>query len=170
MYPSPSPESGGVYSCGHGALSPSPHHPHHNCLFILLPTLTLPRILPPPLAPILPSPHPIALRLVAEGCYTLTSEADCLASADGRSEPLSGITLYKSPCHWCCGASCTDDNNKCEPYSWLLKEDSYAGKSRNGVGYDSCPSASACACTSILFLCIYICMCRYHVHVCASTK
>ena len=73
------------------------------------------------------------LSLENKGCPGITSEAACVAAADNRKN------YYKSPCHWCCGATCTTNQNMCEPKNWLLEQKAYKGQSRNGAGYDTCP-------------------------------
>ena len=82
----------------------------------------------------------VALNLDNEGCNKLKTEAACVASADGRP-PKDSFKMFRSPCHWCCNATCTNNTARCEPQDWLAKQQSYKGKSRNGVGYDSCPAA-----------------------------
>jgi len=81
--------------------------------------------------------------------YLLKTEAECIASKDGRvssSGSYGGTTLYSysySPCRWCCGQACTLSNsNKCEPAQWLGTQSTYIGHSRDGIGYDNCNGAS----------------------------
>jgi len=69
------------------------------------------------------------------GCHMLHTEADCIAATDGRLNR----TFTGSPCHWCCGASCTSPHtSKCEPREWLLRQPSFSGRSKNGLGHDTC--------------------------------
>ena len=74
--------------------------------------------------------------MVAEGCNTMTTEAECTTSAEGRL----GAAYSASPCAWCCGHPCTSSHhaNLCEPRDWLLAQPNYIGHSKDGDGYNTC--------------------------------
>ena len=115
------------------------------------------------LLPILVSSGPLSFD--NNGCHTLTAEADCLASADGRAD------FKQSPCHWCCGKACVAGGHKCAPYIWLLQQSSYNKESRNGVGYNSCPIPGMFVRMPVrLYACwMYMCMCNvclYFIYLC----
>ena len=79
-------------------------------------------------------PSSESLREVKDGCFTLTNEKDCLASKDGREDKPH----HFGPCNWCCGNHCTENGNKCEAQSFLAAYPDFEGKSRNGIGHDTC--------------------------------
>ncbi|EJK63594.1 hypothetical protein THAOC_15735 [Thalassiosira oceanica] len=96
------------------------------------------------------------LRVVADGCPTMTTMAACMNSQDGRDSTYelsdgSNKSFNGQPCRWCCGNECDTNNNKCEPEGWLLTGDSggpqdgyesYGGVSMNGIGDGYCPDDS----------------------------
>ena len=92
-------------------------------------------------------------RLSAASCSSLKTEASCVGGKEGRDMPgssltdgegrlLSGMGLSNvkgEPCNWCCGDACTSQSgNVCEPRGWLLLQKDYFGRSKNGLGDDTC--------------------------------
>merc|ERR1712039_237707 len=91
-----------------------------------------------------PAPQkPDVSSLINDGqpCYHFHDEKTCIAHVDGRgpaknTKPpaFDGI----QPCRWCCGGGCSGGGNKCEPEAWTLNRPQYNGRSKNGLGEDSC--------------------------------
>ena len=75
-----------------------------------------------------------------------------MASKDGRADNFS----FYGPCHWCCGVKCTTDGNRCEVQSFLTAHD-YVGKSRNGIGHDTCADKGL-ALRACMYVCMYVCI------------
>ena len=81
--------------------------------------------------------HTVVLRTDNEGCHTLKTEDECVASKDGRA----GSGYHGNPCHWCCGDPCTYGGNKCEPSGFVERKRVFQILSRNGEGHNNCAAA-----------------------------
>jgi len=64
-----------------------------------------------------------------QGCNDHQSEDKCLAYADGRGGRVG------QRCAWCCGESCNQNNNKCEPVNYLNEQGINRWRS---AGQDNC--------------------------------
>ncbi|CAD7944818.1 unnamed protein product [Amoebophrya sp. A120] len=54
-------------------------------------------------------------------------------------------TAADSACHWCCGHTCSLDKpgTLCDSWAGLLDSSGYYGRSKNGLGHDSCDLSKA---------------------------
>eukprot|EP00392_Amoebophrya_sp_AT5.2_P005461 g5470.t1 len=78
----------------------------------------------------------------------------CASFSESEEDCLLHRTAADSACHWCCGHSCALDKpgTRCESWAGLLDSSSYYGRSRNGLGHDSCTISSTPSSTSASLL------------------
>jgi len=72
------------------------------------------------------------------GCWQIKDRETCLSSKDGRA--YHGH--LNDACVWCGGARCTTNNdNKCEPQTWLLSRSNQVEPNKYEYASDSCRSS-----------------------------
>ena len=76
------------------------------------------------------------LRSNGEDCDKQTTRESCLTTNEKRSVVVFGAQIKDSICVWCDQGCTTDNNNKCEPKSFLdAYEKAEPGKTK---GYETC--------------------------------